>query len=73
MLALRLITTLKSFLFIALMSYLAGCSTADTMAQDLSKHRWENRLIIMQADDAKNTQLLQQIKTFSAETEGLRD
>ncbi len=42
-------------------------------AQDLSKHRWENRLILLISDDENNPTLKAQIAEFTKDLTGLEE
>ncbi len=42
-------------------------------AQDLSKHQWKNRLVLILTNDTTNTNYENQLKAFEAETEGMKE
>ena len=42
-------------------------------AQDLSKHRWENRLVLLLTDDEKNSTFQFQLAEFRKELNGLNE
>ncbi len=42
-------------------------------AQDLSKHQWKNRLVLILTNDTTNTNYKNQLKAFEAETEGMKE
>lgn len=44
-----------------------------TVAQNISKHQWENRLVLILADDAESTMLKEQLDIFKANEPGLED
>jgi hypothetical protein len=53
--------------FVALFSALSGS------AQDLSKHKWENRLILILTDDENNSTFQSQIAEFRKDLTGLKE
>ncbi|WP_299610445.1 DUF4174 domain-containing protein [uncultured Aquimarina sp.] len=58
---------MKSFLsFLLLLPLL-------TYAQDLTEHRWQDRLIIISANSYQHPKLLEQVKEFQNKTEELAD
>lgn len=44
-----------------------------TAAQNISKHQWKNRLVLILADDAESTMLKEQLNIFKANESGLED
>lgn len=44
-----------------------------TYAQDLTEHRWQDRLIIISADSYQHPKLIQQLKEFQNKTTELAD
>lgn len=48
-------------------------STLFSSAQDLSKHKWENRLILLITDDENNPTFKSQIAEFSKDLTGLNE
>ncbi|MGY3795667.1 DUF4174 domain-containing protein [Aquimarina sp. 433] len=56
-------SVILSLLFIPLISY----------TQDLTEHRWQDRLIIISADSYQHPKLLEQVKEFQNKTEELAD
>ncbi len=44
-----------------------------SQAQDLSKHHWKNRLVVVVADSASDELLNEQLEILSPEAEGLED
>ncbi len=42
-------------------------------AQDLSKHKWENRLILILTDDENNSTFQSQLEEFSKDLNGLKE
>lgn len=60
--------SIKPLLFVvALFSALSGS------AQDLSKHKWENRLILILTDDENNSAFQSQIAEFRKDLTGLKE
>lgn len=47
--------------------------TSGFMAQDIGKHRWKNRIIIVKTKDANNLAFLKQMHEFKDEKNGLLD
>ena len=43
------------------------------MAQDLTSLRWQNRIVVIQADGPENQELQKQIAIFASEEEGLSE
>ncbi|WP_108802595.1 DUF4174 domain-containing protein [Aquimarina sp. Aq107] len=44
-----------------------------SFSQDLNKHRWEDRLILIIADSYKNPKLVKQLKEFKNKSKNLQD
>ncbi|WP_170837157.1 DUF4174 domain-containing protein [Aquimarina amphilecti] len=44
-----------------------------SFSQDLDKHRWEDRLILVLADSYKNPKLVKQLKQFKNKSKSLED
>lgn len=59
---------LPSVLFILLLS-----GSGRLAAQDLSAHRWENRLILLSTDHQDNPLYLQQLELLRTDTAGLQE
>lgn len=56
-----------SFLILSLMM------TTSLSAQDLAAHRWQNRLVILLADDRHSPLIQEQLAVFQEEAEGMQE
>ena len=47
--------------------------SGNLLAQDLTKHEWKNRLVLILTTDVENDVYKEQIETFQNETEGFKE
>ena len=65
---------LNEILPIRLILILIGCTSLMTLnGQDLKKHQWENRIVIVKASDIKSTKQEEQLKEFRNSFDELMD
>lgn len=63
-------TIVTRFILITLFSILL---TADLMSQDITKHRWQNRLILVISKDYDNEKLIGQLAELNTCSDGLKE